>query len=220
MHIDESRVTVIYDQTEIVEAVKNLTTFINDRINSETKKLTQIDAIRKLKRLYEKLDNALKPLSKAVPCKAGCAYCCHTLVLTSQLEIEMIKEYITSRYSDDKLSEFMAKIEKHKNMLTNIAFDKDGIFSEEATKAYLSSNIPCAFLDENNRCSIYESRPFICRKYLVFNSPDVCANPFNKTNQYYSGYHSTVKEAIIKLNQLTYGMNYKYKHLQSWFVKI
>ena len=211
--------TVIYDQTEIITAVKNLNSFMETRISSTSTRLTQSEALRKLKRLYEKFGNALKPISGVVSCKAGCSQCCHLLVLTSQLEAEMMKDYISAYYSPMKLAEFKEKIREHKDLLSSLTVFSNGRFSEESTQAYLSSKLPCAFLNENDCCSIYEARPFICRKYLVFDNPEICANPFNKTTQYYSGYHSTVKDAIIKLNQLTYGDNYKYKHLLSWFVQ-
>jgi Fe-S-cluster containining protein len=216
--ISEIGATVIYDQTEIITAVKNLNSFIDARINSTATRLSQTESIRKLKRLYEKFGNALQPISGVVSCKAGCSQCCHLLVLTSQLEAEIIKDYISSHYSPNELSEFKEKIKEHKDLLSNLTVYNNGNFSEESTQAYLSAKIPCAFLDKNHCCSIYEARPFICRKYLVFDNPEICSNPFNKTTQYYSGYHSTVKDAIIKLNQLTYSSDYKYKHLLSWFI--
>jgi Fe-S-cluster containining protein len=216
--IAEIGATVIYDQTEIITAVKNLNSFIEARINSTAARLGQLEALRKLKRLYEKFGNALQPMSGAVSCKAGCSECCHLLVLTSQLEAEMIKDYIFTHYSSKDLHRFEEKIRGHNNLLSSLAVYNNGSFSTESTQAYLSAKIPCAFLDNNHCCSIYEARPFICRKYLVFDNPEICSNPFNKTIQYYSGYHTTVKDAIIKLNQLTYGSDYKYKHLLSWFI--
>lgn len=216
--ISEIGATVIYDQTEIITAVRNLNSFIETRISSTNSRLTQSEAQRKLKRLYEKFGNALQPISGITSCKAGCSECCHLLVLTSQLEAEMIKDYISSRCTPEELAELKEKVSSHKDLLSSLTVYNTGSFSGESTQAYLSAKIPCAFLDDNHCCSIYEARPFICRKYLVFDNPEICSNPFNKTTQYYSGYHSTVKDAIIKLNQLTYGSDYKYKHLLSWFV--
>jgi Fe-S-cluster containining protein len=218
LSIDEVGATVIYDQTEIITAVKNLNSFIETRINNTVSKLTQEEALRKLKRLYEKLGNALKPMSRATSCKAGCGHCCRLLVLTSKLEAQILKDYISSHFSSEQVAEFESKINQYKSILSNISINNDGSFSKESSQVYLSAKIPCAFLDSNNCCMVYEARPYICRKYLVFNSPEVCVNTFNKTNQYYSNYHSTVKDSIIKLNQLAYGSNYEYKHLLSWFV--
>ncbi len=35
----------------------------------------------------------------------------------------------------------------------------------DARMSHFKQEDPCAFLDENNRCKIYESRPAICRLY-------------------------------------------------------
>lgn len=217
LSLDETGATIIYDQSEIISAVKNLNSFIEARINT-TDKIAQSDALRKLKRLYEKFGTALEPMSRFASCKAGCGHCCQLLVLTSKLEADAMKEYIASHFTALQIAEFKEKVGKHKEILSSITVNSDGSFSKESTQVYLSSRIPCAFLDENNCCSIYEARPFICRKYIVFNPPEICKDLFKTTSQYYSKYHSTVKDAIIKLNQLTYGRNYEYKHLMSWFI--
>jgi len=40
-----------------------------------------------------------------------------------------------------------------------------GVFVDEDDEWYLEFLTPCEFLDENNKCKIYERRPKICRKY-------------------------------------------------------
>lgn len=209
---------IIYDQTEIITAVQNLNRFIKFRINNINCKLSHLEGIRKLRRLYEKLDNALKPIQKVTSCKQGCNHCCYLPILSSKLENELIKDYMNEHYSQGKLTEFKDKISQNKDILSSLVHT-NGRFMDENYKLYAISNIPCAFLDNNNNCTIYEVRPFICRKYLVFNEPTVCQNTLDKTDQYYSSYQTTVKDAIIKLNKLTYGDDCQYKHILSWFVE-
>ncbi|MBZ9687976.1 YkgJ family cysteine cluster protein [Clostridium estertheticum] len=209
---------VIYDQTEIIMAVKILNGFIESRIDSINSELPQVEAIRKLKRLYEKLDNALKPIEKVTSCKQGCNHCCFLPILSSQLENELIKNYMSEHYSTDKLAEFEYKINQNKDTLSQL-IHINGRFMDENYKLYSTANIPCSFLDSDSNCSIYNVRPFICRKYLVFNNPTVCENTLNKTDQYYSTYLTKVKDSIIKLNKLTYGENFQYKHILSWFLE-
>ena len=209
---------LIYDQTEVVNAVKNLNQFIVTRIENINSKLSNDEATRKLTRLYEKLDNALKPIQKITSCKQGCNNCCHLPVLCSELENALIKEYMSKHFSKDNLSEFKHKIDKNKETLLRLVHI-NGRFMDENYKLYSSKNISCSFLDSDNNCMIYEVRPFICRKYLVFNEPIVCKNTLNKTHQYYSNYHTTVKDAIVTLNKLTYGNDFQYKHILSWFVE-
>lgn len=208
----------IYDQTEIIMAVKSLNTFMKSRINNITSKLSEEEATRKLKRLYEKLDNALKPIEKVTSCKQGCNYCCYLPILSSQLENELIKEYISEHYSADNLAQFKHRINENKDTLSQLVHI-NGRFKDDNYKLYSTSNIRCSFLDSANNCTIYSVRPFICRKYLVFNDPKVCKNTLNKTNQYYSNYLTTVKDSIIKLNKLTYGDTFQYKHILSWFLE-
>lgn len=209
---------IIYDQTEIIMAVKNLNGFIESRIDSINYELPQVEATRKLRRLYEKLDNALKPIEKVTSCKKGCNHCCFLPILSSKLENELIKDYMSEHYSPHNLSEFKYKIKQNNETLSQLVHNK-GRFMDENYKLYATANIPCAFLDSNSDCMIYSVRPFICRKYLVFNNPKVCENTLNKTDQYYSTYLTKVKDSIVKLNRLTYGEDFQYKHILSWFLE-
>ncbi|MBW9156335.1 YkgJ family cysteine cluster protein [Clostridium sp. FP2] len=208
---------IIYDQTEIITAVQKINGFIESRIDSIISGLSPEEASRKLRRLYEKLDNALKPIEKVTSCKQGCNHCCFLPILSSQLENELIKDYMSEHYSKDMMAEFNYKIHQNKETLSRLVHT-NGRFMDENYKLYANANIPCAFLDSNSNCTIYSVRPFICRKYLVFNEPTLCENTLNKTDQYYSTYLTKVKDSIIKLNELTYGENFQYKHILSWFV--
>lgn len=209
---------IIYDQTEIIKAVQNLNGFIESRIETIDSKLSVEEAIRKLRRLYEKLDNALKPIQKVTSCKQGCNHCCHLPILCTELENKLIQDYMSVNFSPNKFSEFKDKIHQNKDTFSQL-IHINGKFTDENYKLYATSNIPCAFLDNNSSCMIYEVRPFICRKYLVFNEPAACENTLNKTDQYYSTYHTTVKDAIVKLNRLTYDDDCEYKHILSWFLE-
>lgn len=208
---------VIYDQTEIIMAVQNLNNFIKDRIENVNSKLSLNEGLRKLRRLYEKLDNALKPIQKVTSCKQGCNHCCYLPILSTELENELIKEYMKDNYSANELTEFKNKINENKDTFSQLV-NINGKFSDENYKLYSASNIRCSFLDNNNNCMIYEVRPYVCRKYLVFNDPAVCENTLNKTDQYYSNYHVAVKEAIVNLNRLTFDDHCQYKHILSWFI--
>lgn len=209
---------LIYDQTEATLAIQKLTGFIESRIDNINSTLSRHDAIRKLRRLYEKLDNALKPIQKVTSCKQGCNHCCFLPILSSELENELIKDYMSEHFTEDNYSDFKYKISQNKDTLSHLV-NINGRFMEENYKLYAASNIPCAFLDINNNCMIYEVRPFICRKYLVFNDPLVCMNTLNKTDQYYSSYLTTVKDSIVKLNKLAFGDTCTYNHILSWFVE-
>ena len=62
--------------------------------------------------------------------------------------------------------------------------DKNDLFSEEPQKALKQQ--PCPFLDGDNRCSIYEVRPEVCREYphtdkegFVFRTMGIADNALN-----------------------------------------
>jgi Fe-S-cluster containining protein len=218
MVIDESGSQLIYNQSEVINGVKSLLKFLDSRINNEQVTLSYVESKRKLKKLYEKLDTALRPMGKIASCKTGCNHCCHLLVLTSKLEYQIISEYLQENLSEEEILVVKEKINKYSNFFKNLTHSNEK-FLEEDSNTYISKKIPCGFLSSENKCIIYEARPFICRKYLVFNSPEICSNPLNKTTQYYAKYLTTTKDAIAKLNKLTYGSNPEYKHLLSWFLE-
>ncbi len=128
---------------------------------------------------------------KAISCKAGCGACCRQPLLISEAEAFNLAELVESmpeprrgtikkRFADGR--EHFAKLEW---------FDRFDEFSRQARAGhseelgrkfvgllteYLEQRIPCPFL-ENDSCSIYESRPLICREYLVTSPAENCANP-------------------------------------------
>lgn len=207
----------IYDETEFVTAAKGLLSFIDLRVEKENLKLTFDSSSKKLNKLYDKLGNTLKPIHKASSCREGCSHCCHLLVLTSKLEYEIIKNFIEVNFSNEDKEKLNTKINDIKDIL-KVLEHKDEKFTSDSYNIYNKEDIPCAFLDDNNRCTIYSVRPFICRKYLVLNDPIVCEDHSKKTTQYYAKYLTTVKNAIGKLNKLTYD-NLAYNHLLSWFLE-
>jgi Fe-S-cluster containining protein len=216
MVVDENGKQLIYNQSEVINGVKSLLNFLEWRIHGVNSIISYEESKRKIIKLYGKLDTSLKPIGTISSCKLGCNHCCHLLVLTSKLEYEVINEYLYKNFSEKQILDIKEKINEHSTLIKNLTHSNEK-FSEDDYKTYVSKRIPCGFLSHDNQCIIYEVRPFICRKYLVFNSPDLCGDPLNRTNQYYAKYLTTTKDAIAKLNMLTYGNNLEYKHLLSWF---
>ena len=104
-------------------------------------------------------------------CKKGCSYCCEQAVSVSideALAIYKVAEF-------NKIILDWKKIEQQ----ANIDLDDWTSRSKEART--------CALLTEEKVCSIYEYRPYTCRKYLVFNDPSEC-NVENEKS------HETIKK--------------------------
>lgn len=96
----------------------------------------------------------LKKIYKKIP-KIACKGLCHnqcTIIAVSKIEREMIEK----RLNFDPFIEVI------------MHDDNFGDSRQSLTKA-APENIRCPMLDANNRCSIYDIRPFLCRIFGVIN---------------------------------------------------
>jgi uncharacterized protein len=81
-----------------------------------------------------------------------CANCCKTTgPLFTQKDIERISSHLKLKPG--------AFVEKY------LKIDED--------KDYVLQKVPCAFLDADNYCTIYEVRPKACREYPHTDTPDI-----------------------------------------------
>jgi Fe-S-cluster containining protein len=132
-------------------------------------KSSEKEIFKATKEIYEWAEwcwKSLKKQTKPLPncdCKSGCSYCCYMLVEISDMEARAIAHYISVR-GDRRL---IQKIYETASML------------QELNGSRMEAKIPCAFLDDKGRCSIYRVRPLACRG---FSSSDVqiCKAGFGK----------------------------------------
>lgn len=94
-------------------------------------------------------------------CQQGCAYCCHMPVAISAVEALTIAKTLRDASDTSIGGHFTARV-----------LDTDARLQQLACGDYARSRIPCAFLDDNNRCAIYEQRPFACRGYTSTSSQE------------------------------------------------
>lgn len=102
---------------------------------------SQLSHLKKLEKLYSFMDVLYKHVNKYTPCKEDCSYCCYYYVAISDIEIQFIEK-------NNK------KVKRKKRFNT----DSRGV------------GTPCLFL-KNGGCSIYESRPYVCRRHVML-TPD------------------------------------------------
>ena len=116
---------------------------------------SQLSPLEKLEKLYGVMATLYEHVNKFTPCKKGCSYCCSYYIAISDIEIEFIEK-------NNK------KIKRKKQFNT----DNKGVGSL------------CLFL-ENGVCSIYESRPYVCRRHVVL-TPDnsVCTQDNAHTHRF------------------------------------
>ncbi len=80
-------------------------------------------------------------------CTAGCASCCYQTVDVATIEAIHIAERIRRRDDAEELQHRVAKRVR------------------ERARRGPDASIPCAFLEADGRCGIYELRPMVCRGY-------------------------------------------------------
>jgi Fe-S-cluster containining protein len=110
-------------------------------------------------RSLEKIEQVFQKKPDAISCTAGCAACCHARVDISKHEKRLLLHHLKEH-----------KIELNKERLAVQA---------QALREGRWDQLPfadrrCVFLDENSRCSIYESRPLLCRRYFVTSLKEHC----------------------------------------------
>lgn len=122
---------------------------------AETMRSTNASAISKIRKIYVLVDELGAAAKDFVACKNGCAACCHMNVMISALEAKHIEA----------------------------ATGKPRVALSESRSHDLAefSGQPCPFL-RGSSCSIYDVRPFACRKHVSFDTTSYWCQP-ERSNQ-------------------------------------
>lgn len=104
----------------------------------------------KLRRVYAVVDELTAAAQPFVACGKGCSACCHMNVMISDAEARMIAK---------------------ETELRPVSFPRSRKYEPAAF-----SGAACPFLREGV-CSIYQHRPFACRKHLSFHTSDYWCRP-------------------------------------------
>ncbi len=128
---------------------------------------------------------------KTISCKAGCGACCRQPLLISEAEVFNLAELVESM-PEPRRGVIKKRFADGREHFANVGwFEKFDEFSLQAQAGhsdelarnfvklltdYIEERVACPFL-ENESCSIYESRPLVCREYLVTSPAENCANP-------------------------------------------
>jgi Fe-S-cluster containining protein len=97
-----------------------------------------------------------------VTCKAGCASCCYHPVLITILEAVPIYGALVAR--GRWLPSLKATLQKTALLTAGLDIG-----------VWLLSNIACPLLSKENRCTVYDARPFACRVTAAVGDPYYCA---------------------------------------------
>jgi Fe-S-cluster containining protein len=99
----------------------------------------------------------------APACAAGCSWCCHVHVDASAPEIFAAAAFVAASPRAAELRGRLSSRRAHVEALDD--------------EARWAARIPCALLDGDGRCAIYEARPLRCRAFHV-RSADPCRAAF------------------------------------------
>jgi Fe-S-cluster containining protein len=115
-----------------------------------------------------------------ISCSQGCGACCRQLVPLSPPEAFMIADLVLG-LPDERRNAVVDRFEQTRDTLQRAGIDAVAGLTRprdedllDLTLNYFELGLPCPFL-ENEACSIYASRPSICREYLVTNPASSCA---------------------------------------------
>lgn len=136
----------------IGEFINAMPVELSEREDAIRRKLTTQNASvrNKLQKIYSLMTDLVKAAEPYVACSKGCADCCKMNVMISQLEANFIER-------------------------------ETGIKPTQVTSSLLHSQnefigVPCPFL-KGDSCSIYDARPFVCRKHLCFDTTSYWCDP-------------------------------------------
>jgi Fe-S-cluster containining protein len=122
-----------------------------------------------------------------VSCSKGCSACCRTqpvpITPPEAFALARLVDALPEPRQTAVRSAFAGAAEQLRAAdIYDIYMQRDPATTREtalaAVRRYMSLALACPFL-ENDACSIYLDRPFVCRQYLVTSPPDLCAAPLD-----------------------------------------
>lgn len=125
---------------------------------------------------------------RSVSCRAGCAACCHRhLVPISVVEARALaravdalpeprRAAVRARFADAvRAMERVGILDRGapgRMTLRSDLRDPKAAWSDLVAR-WFAAKVPCPLL-EDDRCSLYEERPIVCREFLVTSPPERC----------------------------------------------
>lgn len=126
---------------------------------------------------------------KVVSCGRGCSACCRgPVVAITPPEAHALARLVDSmpepRRTNVKAA-FVDRVQRlHDAGILAPLLHRDPAMTREQARdladRYLSLRLACPFL-EDDACTIYTDRPFVCRQHLVTTPPERCDQPFDTT---------------------------------------
>ena len=103
---------------------------------------------------YKMLDETASAYARTggAECREGCTSCCHLMVMATPFEVLSIARHLLETQPAARLKDIKQRLRR----LSEVPID---------STLRARAKLPCALL-ENDRCSVYEQRPSVCRVML------------------------------------------------------
>ena len=111
---------------------------------------------------------ALRPPVPAMACRRGCTHCCHQGVDVTVPEIFTIISHVEATRSAEERQQLAVRLQ-------DVADRTRGLTPVERQELATA----CAFLGEDDSCTIHEVRPALCRAVLA-DDPGLCQRAFRQ----------------------------------------
>lgn len=107
-------------------------------------------------------DRGVRVHGARIKCAPGCSSCCSQIFQITEVEAARISAWVKT-LPDDQRKDLQAKARL--NLAERAKLFPEG--EQWGSNVPRGQGTPCAALDENGACGIYEARPIMCRKFGV-----------------------------------------------------
>lgn len=151
----------------------------------------RINADSKLARIYScinEFDKYCQENGIVNNCVVNCSKCCHDFFFISEMEFLVILEYLT--YNNIDIEQYITKADSVKRDIQTkypILMERINEYMPANENSTLDNRffddtinprdlLPCIFLNKENKCSVYEVRPSVCRGYGSTETCEIIGN--------------------------------------------
>jgi Fe-S-cluster containining protein len=133
------------------------------------------------------VEESFETAGEKISCGKGCAACCRQVIPLAEIEAYQIAEMVEA-LPEPRRGEIKKRFDAAWRHFYEISWferlDKCSTASAEEREKiildYFFENVACPFLEDES-CSIHQTRPLVCREYLVTSPPENCSAPSSET---------------------------------------
>lgn len=124
----------------------------------------------RVKLVHQEIDRYVKhkfsdlAVKNNVACREGCAMCCHTQVSVTDDEADLLAGKVVQLISQGEKID-ISRLRRQADMQEN----------DEQWYKQSYDDRKCIFLNDSNRCMVYEERPAVCRSHHVVGNVEQCS---------------------------------------------